>query len=166
MLDCQPDISLDKIQGILVFVLAKIEFCIDFKDVTHILNPNQLESNELKIHFNKKLIIYKSESIALIKINELLGLKNFTMDDHTRIILLEINEVKFAVIVEGVQSIISIDLSTRERLKFLPVQSNQYIKGKIKIDNADLLFLDIVQICRELHKSKEQLSQISGGSNE
>ncbi len=70
-LDYQPAISLDKIQGILVFMVGKTEFCLDFKDVTHILNPNQLESDELEIHYDKRLIIYKREYIPLIKINEL-----------------------------------------------------------------------------------------------
>ncbi len=89
------------------------------------------------------------------------------MGDHVRIILLEINEVKLAVLVDSVQSIISIDNSIRERLEFLPVQNNQYLKGIVKIDDASLLYPDIVQIYWEIFiNQKKPFSQLSGGSNE
>ncbi len=152
--------SFDLIKGILVFNIARLEFCLDIKYVSSIVTPQEKNMLTTSNNLGNEKIKVNEEMMLILNFHSMFGVKTPPEDDNTRYVLLDFMKRKIVFMVDNIKEIISIDKKTRDALKYVPIEDKPYLDGKIIYDGQIILYPDLEKIIRD----QKSYSIISDGS--
>jgi len=136
--------------GFILFNIDKKEFAVDINNVSAILKT--ADYKKLVISSHQELahsIEYKNEVFHLLNLHKQLK-HNFPTDIvNTRIILLNTDNQKTAIIVDNIKEFVTGNNKTWEFSKVIPVNDVNYISGKIIYEGRNILILDLNKINRD-----------------
>lgn len=141
-------VSLGNISGLLIFQIAKKEFCTDLKPVTAILKPG-----EYKVHNRgyKPTRIVPDQNHTPIDFAGFYSLKNDNSLDSTRVLYLELYGQKISFYVDKVMEIISLDkLFIEESIRMELTDGLDYVNYILSIQQNKYYFPDFARIVREV----------------
>lgn len=136
--------------GFIIFIIDKEEFAIDIKIVDAILKTADYRkiifSSQQELAFTFE---YKDETYHLLNLHK--QLKHvFPIDIfNTRILLLNSDNQKTALIVDNVKEFVTGNNKSWELLKVIPVNDVNYISGKIIYEGRNIYILDLNKINRD-----------------
>ena len=135
----------ESLAGLVVFEISEIEFCTDIKNVSAIVNPNELNQPSLYTSKNPKIQI-NDLIIPIIDIHKYFGVEHKSKTRDNRIVLVEIQDKVFGFFVERVKEIFSMSKGFKSKLKFSSGYENDYLLGKLNYENRQLLIPDFSKI--------------------
>ena len=101
--------SFDLIDGIIVFIISEIKFCLDIKYVSKILAP-EVEYSVITINkIDNVKLMSNNEMIPLINFHTLYGLTIPQENSNNRLFLLDYENHRIAFLVDRVKEIITIN---------------------------------------------------------
>jgi chemotaxis signal transduction protein len=135
----------ESLTGLVVFEISEMEFCTDIKNVSAIINPNELNQPSL---FNSKdpQIQINDLIIPIIDIHKFFGVEHKSKSKDNRIVLVEIQDKVFGFFVECVKEIFSMSRGFKSKLKFSTGFDNDYLLGKLNYESRQLLIPDFDKI--------------------
>lgn len=139
----------ESLTGLVVFEISETEFCTDIKNVSAIINPNEInqpglfDSKEPKIQINDL-------TIPIINIHKLFGVEQKSKSKDNRIILVEYQDKVFGFFVERVKEIFSMSKGFKNKLKFSTGYENDFLLGKLSYENRQLLIPDFNKISSDI----------------
>jgi len=140
---------IDSINGIFVFKIAGLEFCIDIKYVYSIGTPQDINMITTSNNLGDENIKINGAVIPILNFHSMFGLKTPPEDDNTRYVLLDLMKRKIVFMVDNIKEIISINKKTREALKYIPIEDKPYLNGKIIYEGQIILYPDLEKIMRD-----------------
>ena len=135
----------ESLTGLVVFEISEMEFCTDIKNVSAIINPNEINQPSLfaaddpKIHINDLVI-------PIIDIHNFFGVEHKSKSRDNRIVLVEIQDKVFGFFVERVKEIFSMSKGFKSKLKFSTGYENDYLLGKLIYESRQFLIPDFSKI--------------------
>ncbi|MEO8399190.1 MAG: chemotaxis protein CheW [Ignavibacteriaceae bacterium] len=143
----------ETLTGLVIFEIKQTEFCIDIKDVSAIINPNELEESSIINPESTKEIKVDKLIIPILDLQKFNGLGALALNKDTRILILEFINKKVGFFVDRVKEIITIDIEFRTNsLKFLPEKDDTYLMGMLKYEDRQLSFPNFLDSKRNSDK--------------
>ena len=149
--------SFDLIDGIIVFIISEMKFCIDIKYLSKILVPEDGYSVTTVNKLDNVKIMSNNEMIPLINFHTFYGLTIPQEDHNNRLFLLDYENHKIAFRVDKVKEIISINKGIQDSIKFIPITDKPYLTGRVKYEGETILLPDLGKIILD-QKSNEMYS--------
>jgi chemotaxis signal transduction protein len=147
--DTRPGVG-EILTGFILFNIDKEEYAVDIKNVNSILKTIDYQ----KIIFISRqelafTIEYKNESFHILNLHKQLK-HDFPINiTNTRILLLNSDNQKTAIIVDNVKEFVTGNNKSWELLKVIPVNDVHYISGKIIYEGRNILIPDLNKINRD-----------------
>ena len=142
-----PATFVDSLNGILIFEIDTKEFCVNNKFVSEISNPSGISMNSDAI----KNLVFEYSDMTL----KIIDSENFLFDDVNklsplcRIIIFEVNNKTFGLLVDNVTEIVAVDNHFIEKfIEVLPGE-NGYIPATFKFEGRLIKYLDVEKISKE-----------------
>ncbi|MDR3666839.1 MAG: chemotaxis protein CheW [Ignavibacteriaceae bacterium] len=135
----------ESLTGLVVFEISEMEFCTDIKNVSAIINPNELNQPGLFANSEPKIQI-NDLIIPIIDIHHFFGVKHKERSKDNRIILVEIQDKVFGFFVERVKEIFSMSKGFKNKMKFSTGYENDYLLGKLIYESRQFLIPDFSKI--------------------
>jgi chemotaxis signal transduction protein len=141
----------ESLTGLVVFEISEMEFCTDIKNVSAIINPNELnqpslfDSHEPKIQINDLII-------QIIDIHKFFGVAHKSNSKDKRIIIVENQDKTFGFFVERVKEIFSMSKGFKSKLKFSTGDENEFLLGKLNYEGRQLFIPDFSKIASDILK--------------
>ena len=135
----------ESLAGLVVFEISEIEFCTDIKNISAIINPNELNQPSLFAAKEPKIQI-NDLIIPIIDIHKYFGVEHKSKSMDNRIVLVEIQDKVFGFFVERVKEIFSMSKGFKSKLKFSTGYENDYLLGKLNYESRQLLIPDFGKI--------------------
>lgn len=137
----------ESLTGLVVFEISDKEFCTDIRNVSAIINPNEL--NQLSLSSKDPKIQINDLIIPIIDIHKLFGADHKSKSKDNRIILVEIQDKVFGFFVERVKEIFSMSKGFKSKLKFSTGHENDYLLGKLDYESRQLFIPDFSKIAMD-----------------
>jgi chemotaxis signal transduction protein len=141
----------ESLAGLVVFEISEMEFCTDIKNVSAIINPNEINQPSLFDTKDPKFQI-NDLMIPIVEFHRFFSIKPKSKSKDNRIVLVEIQEQVFGFFVDRVKEIFSMSKGFKSKLKFSSGDENEYVIGKLDYDNRQLLIPDLNKIALEKMK--------------
>jgi purine-binding chemotaxis protein CheW len=135
----------ESLTGLVVFEISDMEFCTDIKNVSAIINPDELNQPSLFAATDPKIQI-NDLIIPIIDIHKFFGVEHKSKSKDNRIVLVEINDKVFGFLVESVKEIFSMSKGFKSKLKYSNGYENDYLLGKLDYESRRLLIPDFSKI--------------------
>ncbi|AUG57951.1 chemotaxis protein CheW [Acetivibrio saccincola] len=130
-----------------VFKLGTEEYGVDIQNVTTIEKMLPITRVPKAPHYIKGVINLRGDIIPVIDIKEKLGLGTFEETDETRIIILQLKDIPFGVIVDEVDEVLQLREETIENVSnFTNDLSLDYISGVGKVDDRIVSLLNFKKL--------------------
>jgi chemotaxis signal transduction protein len=138
----------ESLNGILIFEVDKREFCINNKFVSEILNPVDIS---MDLDIIKNLVFeYTGMSLKIIDSENFFYEEIKRLSPHCRILIFDINDKQFGLLVDSVKEILAADYNFIEKfMAIVPAEEDGYISAILKFEGRNIKFLDVEKICRE-----------------
>ena len=143
-----PATFIESLNGILIFEIDTKEFCVNNKFVSEISNPSGISMNSDAI----KNLVFEYSDMTL----KIIDSENFLFDDVKklsplcRIIIFEVSNKTFGLLVDNVTEIVAADNHFIEKfMVILPVEEDGYISATFEFEGRLINYLDIEKISRE-----------------
>jgi chemotaxis signal transduction protein len=149
--------SFDLIDGIIVFTISEMKFCIDIKYLSKILVPEDEYSVTTVNNLDSVKIISNNEMIPLINFHTFYGLTIPQENSNNRLFLLDYENNRIAFLVDEVKEILTINKGIQDSLKFVPITDQPYLTGRVNYEGETILFPDLGKIILD-QKSNEMYS--------
>jgi chemotaxis signal transduction protein len=135
----------ESLTGLVVFEISEMEFCTDIKNVSAIINPNEINQPSLFAAKDPKIQI-NDLIIPIIDIHNYFGVEHKVKTKDNRIVLVEFQDKVFGFLVERVKEIFSMSKGFKSKLKFLTGYENDYLLGKLIFEGREFLIPDFSKI--------------------
>lgn len=155
--------ALGDIIQLISFSIDEEEFCVEIHKVLEIIRMSEITRLPNSPEFINGVINLRGKIIPVVDLRKRLGIKSKPHDIFTRIIIFELENNDVGFIVDFVNEVIRVDISTTE----IPptISSNidsDMIQSIVKLDNRLLILLDMnkvlkndeVQFIKEIDKQK------------
>lgn len=132
---------------ILVFGLNEELYATDIMEVERILGYEVATELPESPDFLDGVIQYEDGVLPIINLDKKFKLKNNTVTDESRVIVVKKEVDKFGILVDNVSEVISIkdtDIDNPKTVSTLVPQ--KYIKGLVKKGNRIIIMLDLLKI--------------------
>ncbi len=144
---------------LVTFSIGDEEFGVDILKVQEIIRTMEITKVPRAPQFVEGVINLRGKVIPIIDLRSKFGLTFREHDQHTRIIVIEINDMIVGFVVDSVSEVLRIPASTVEPPP--PVVSgldSEYISGVGKLEDRLLILLDLNRLLS--NEEQEQLSQV------
>ncbi len=146
-----PYTIVETITGLVIFEIAIQEFCIDIKEVSAIINPNELDPSSINESTKGSQINIDNLNIPLIDFHQFFGFKKREKTKFTRILVIEPENKRAGFFVERIKEIITIDKEFKnESLKFTPTKDKMFLKGIFDYEGRKLFLPDLHKIIAKM----------------
>lgn len=148
-----------EILQLVTFHLGEEEFGIDILKVQEIIRMLTITKVPNAPNFVEGVINLRGRVIPVLDLRKRFNLPIKDKDKHTRIIVIEINDMTVGFIVDSVSEVLRISKDTVEAPP--PVVAgveSEYIKGVGKLNDRLLILLDLDKLLSK--QEKEELSQV------
>jgi chemotaxis signal transduction protein len=137
------------LSGFVLFNINKTEFAVDIKIVESILHTENFKDFVFTAYHNIPLTVeYNNESFHLLNLHKLLKYNAPKNVVNTRIILLNVDNHRTAILVDNIKEFVTANNKTYKFLKVIPVNDMDNISGKIIYEGRTILILDLNKITR------------------
>lgn len=129
-------------EQIVVFGLNNQQYSLPIKSVSEIIRMKEITPVPNIEYYCKGIINLRGSVVPVISLNERLGMQGSEINDESRIIVVEKEDIKLGLIVDNVQSVTAYspgDMETSDSLH----SDNQFIKGIIHHGEDMILLLDL-----------------------
>jgi chemotaxis signal transduction protein len=134
-------IRIDTLTGLVVFALGSKEFCADIKEISAIINPNEIRV-ETDQDSDKQGIRINNLQIPLLNLHDLFNLTSSGSDEDKRILAVEPDDNIYGFVVDKVKEIFTMSRDFKEKLEFIPVNDEENIAGLLKYEDRSLYLPD------------------------
>ncbi|WP_419779619.1 chemotaxis protein CheW [Maridesulfovibrio sp.] len=144
---------------LVTFSIGEEEFGVDILKVQEIIRTMEITKVPRAPQFVEGVINLRGKVIPIIDLRSKFGLQTREHDQHTRIIVIEINDMIVGFVVDSVSEVLRIPASTVEPPP--PVVSgleSEYISGVGKLEDRLLILLDLNRLLS--NEEQEQLAQV------
>jgi chemotaxis signal transduction protein len=141
-------IKIDTLTGLVVFALGSKEYCTDIKDISAIINPNELKE-AIDLQSDKPFIRINNLQIPILNLHKHYGLKVSGSDEDKRILAIEIDDDIFGFLVDKVKEIFTMSKDFKEKLEFFPVEKELYLAGVMKYEGRSLYLPDFKKLYKD-----------------
>lgn len=134
----------DELLQLVTFSIGEEEFGVDILKVQEIIRTMEITKVPRAQNFVEGVINLRGKVIPIIDMRRRFGLDSKTHDQHTRIIVIEINNMIVGFVVDSVSEVLRIPASTVEPPP--PVVAgleSEYINGVGKLHDRLLILLDL-----------------------
>ena len=134
----------DELLQLVTFSIGEEEFGVDILKVQEIIRTMEITKVPRAQDFVEGVINLRGKVIPIIDLRRRFGLSTRDHDKHTRIIVIEINNMIVGFVVDSVSEVLRIPASTVEPPP--PVVSgleSEYISGVGKLEDRLLILLDL-----------------------
>lgn len=134
----------DELLQLVTFSIGEEEFGVDILKVQEIIRTMEITKVPRAPEFVEGVINLRGKVIPIIDLHRRFGLDSKTHDKHTRIIVIEINNMIVGFVVDSVSEVLRIPASTVEPPP--PVVAgleSEYISGVGKLQDRLLILLDL-----------------------
>ena len=142
-----PESLLDSLNGILIFEVDDKEFCVNNKFISEIVTPGDIFMNSGAAN-----LVFEYTDMIL----KIIDSENFLSDEIkkpsplSRILMFDINDKTFGLLVDNVKEIVAVDSHFMEKfIAILPAEEDGYITAILKFEGRMIKFLDIEKISKE-----------------
>ena len=149
----------DELLQLVTFSIGEEEFGVDILKVQEIIRTMEITRVPRAQAFVEGVINLRGKVIPIIDLRRRFGLDSKAHDKHTRIIVIEINNMIVGFVVDSVSEVLRIPASTVEPPP--PVVAgleSEYISGVGKLHDRLLILLDLDKLLS--HADLESLSQL------
>lgn len=144
---------------LVTFSIGDEEFGVDILQVQEIIRTMEITKVPRAPDFVEGVINLRGKVIPIVDLRRRFGLENRAHDKHTRIIVIEINQMIVGFVVDSVSEVLRIPSGTVEPPP--PVVSgmdSEYISGVGKLQDRLLILLDLNKLLSG--EEKEALGQV------
>lgn len=136
--------------GFILFKINKEEFAVDIKIVHAILKAGHYNNLVSSLNHNTTPVIeYKNEDFHLLNIHHVLGFSFPNNITNARIILLNIENHKAAIMADNIKEFVTANNKAREFFEIIPASDKNYISGKINYEDRNILVPNLNKIFRD-----------------
>ena len=149
----------DELIQLVTFSIGVEEFGVDILKVKEIIRTMEITKVPRAQDFVVGVINLRGKVIPIIDLRRRFGLDTKAHDKHTRIIVIEINDMIVGFVVDSVSEVLRIPASTVEPPP--PVVAgveSEYISGVGKLQDRLLILLDLDKLLS--HEDMQALSQV------
>ena len=149
----------DELMQLVTFSIGVEEFGVDILKVQEIIRTMEITKVPRAQDFVVGVINLRGKVIPIIDLRRRFGLDSKAHDKHTRIIVIEINDMIVGFVVDSVSEVLRIPASTVEPPP--PVVAgveSEYISGVGKLQDRLLILLDLDKLLS--HEDMQALSQV------
>lgn len=140
----------DKLVQLVSFRLGSDVYAIDILRVQEIRRMIEITKVPQVPSYCEGVINLRGEVITVIDLRTKFGLAAIERDNNTRIVFYEVEELVTGLIVDAVEEVLRIPISTIEpALGITPSTASHYIRGVVRLEDRLLLLLDISKIAAE-----------------
>jgi len=151
------DVSESLLQ-LVVFQLSGEEFGVEIMKVQEIIRIPEITQIPQSPDFVEGVINLRGKVIVVVNLDKRFNFTSKEVDDHSRIVVIEIGNSVLGMIVDSVNEVLRIPKSSVDPAPELTTSnvSRDYIKGVGKIDERLLILLDLAKVM-----TLEELEKIS-----
>jgi purine-binding chemotaxis protein CheW len=149
----------DELIQLVTFSIGEEEFGVDILKVQEIIRTMEITKVPRAPEFVEGVINLRGKVIPIVDLRKRFGLETRDHDKHTRIIVIEINQMIVGFVVDSVSEVLRIPANTVEPPP--PVVSgleSDYISGVGKLQDRLLILLDLNRLLSG--EEKDALSQV------
>jgi purine-binding chemotaxis protein CheW len=143
----------DELLQMVVFQLGGEEFGVEIMKVQEIIRMPEITQIPQSPDFVEGVINLRGRIIVVINLDKRFNLKSKEIDEHSRIIVVEIGDNVVGMIVDSVNEVLRFPMSNVDPAPELVMSgvSREYITGVGKLDDRLLILLDLAKV---LNKSE------------
>jgi purine-binding chemotaxis protein CheW len=134
---------------LLIFRIGDVDYAVEVELVQTIIKPQTVFLVPGTDNFVKGLINLRGEVVPVVDLHTRFNLPQQEKDKNTRFVVIEVGEIKASLIVDAVQGVTTIPVSSIEKpSNFVSAIETRYLKGIARLDNQLILILDVRQTIR------------------
>jgi len=153
---------MDGIQ-VVAFLLNDEEYAVNILAVQEIIRPTAITRVPKAPEYVQGVINLRGNVVPVINLRKRFGCnKENLIDDNTRIIILNVNEVKAGITVDSVTEVIRISGENIEEPNLIESLDKKYVDGIGKYENRLLILLNLEEILELAHFSQDTCGSAKG----
>ena len=140
--------SVDELLQMVVFQLGGEEFGVEIMKVQEIIRMPEITQIPQSPEYVEGVINLRGKIIVVINLDKRFNLRSKEVDEHSRIIVVEIGNNVVGMIVDSVNEVLRIPASSIDPAPELVTSSvsKEYITGVGKMDGRLLILLDLAKV--------------------
>lgn len=143
---------------LVTFSIGEEEFGVDILKVQEIIRTMEITKVPRAPEFVEGVINLRGKVIPIVDLRKRFGLETRDHDKHTRIIVIEINQMIVGFVVDSVSEVLRIPANTVEPPPVVSGLESEYISGVGKLQDRLLILLDLNRLLSG--EEKDALSQV------
>lgn len=153
---------MSKISKVIVFQLKDQQYGVDIQQIRSIEKLQNITTVPNTSDFIKGVINLRGEVIAIIDLRERLNIDQTDVTDHTRILIVSVNEVQIGLIVDSATDVLDIDPASIDPSPEIVGDIDvTFVKGVAKLESKLLVLLDLARVLsfQEINEVKEVIEE-------
>ncbi|WP_319506955.1 chemotaxis protein CheW [uncultured Methanolobus sp.] len=153
--------SVGELLQMVVFQLGGEEFGVEIMKVQEIIRMPEITKIPQSPEYVEGVINLRGKIIVVINLDKRFNLRSKEVDEHSRIIVVEIGNNVVGMIVDSVNEVLRIPASNIDPAPELVTSSvsKEYITGVGKMDNRLLILLDLAKVLNK--KEVEDIASLA-----
>ncbi|WMW21030.1 chemotaxis protein CheW [Methanolobus mangrovi] len=153
--------SVDELLQMVVFQLGGEEFGVEIMKVQEIIRMPEITQIPQSPEYVEGVINLRGKIIVVINLDKRFNLRSKEVDEHSRIIVVEIGNNVVGMIVDSVNEVLRIPASNIDPAPELVMSSvsKEYITGVGKMDGRLLILLDLAKVLNK--KEVEDIASLA-----
>ena len=137
--------------NLLVFEISHVEYCLSNRIQYSIVKPDNIFQLGAIKRSKYSLLRIDDKSIPLIDLKKFLTDEKQRINNNSRIIIIEHQDLQFGFLVERINEIIALySRFVTTSLKFIPKLNDGYLEGIIEFEDRKLKLLNIEKIVTDI----------------
>lgn len=146
---------------VVAFKLANEEYAIDVMTVQEIIRPTAITRVPRTKDFYSGVINLRGNVVPIVNLAKRFNLEEVNLTEKSRIIILNINDIRVGITVESVTEVININKDDIETPNLTNVIDEKFIAGVAKYQERLLILLNIEEVL-ELTKVAQDTEENKG----
>jgi len=137
----------EKCTGLVIFEIAGVEYCLSNTTITSISKSDIVYQHEIAETLRYSLLHVDNTSVPLIDLKKVLTGEQQQIDENSRIVLFEYENVRLGLLIGMIKEIIAVDANfITTSMKFIPELKTRYLNGMIEYEDRRFLLLNLEKI--------------------
>jgi purine-binding chemotaxis protein CheW len=152
-------VKVDSTIQVIVFNLGEERYGVEISQVKEIILPTQISNIPNVSSYIEGVLNLRGQIAAIINLRKRLKREPKNNDEHTRIIIIELNDAIVGVLVDSVSEVKYLSSQNIEELPWLLAlkDDSKFLKGVGKLDDGLLTLMDLEELF-----NKDELNEITG----
>jgi purine-binding chemotaxis protein CheW len=140
----------DEVLQFVTFTLNNEEYAVDILIVQEINRITEITKVPNSPDYVEGVVNLRGKVIPVINLRKKFGFEEKSIDDTSRIIIMDIQGITYGVIVDSVSEVLRVPSSTVEPTPPMSsAESSKFIKGLAKLDGRLIILIDIDNLIDE-----------------